>query len=112
MVTPEEFNSLPGRRKDLYSGYVYAVEFSDGTVKVGGTCNPQTRLKTLRTLAGKHGISLVSAYLESINKGFRQCELAAVKALSEKFEPAYGREWFSGIGIAVAAAEISKQLKV
>jgi hypothetical protein len=53
---------LPGRSSGA-DGYVYVIEFNSGTVKVGHSRNPQTRVKLVAGAARPHGIAVTRQWI-------------------------------------------------
>lgn len=108
------YRDLPGIADWPNSSHIYAIEFSDGTVKVGSSYNLRQRAEALHDFAGRYGIGVRGLYAERI--GHRQgqfaVELSVIHHMARKVGPAaYGREWFSGCGInaAIEAIKATKQ---
>ena len=89
--------------------HLYAMEFSDGTVKVGVTRNPRVRALSLHDQAGRRGSSVHGVYMRCIGAAANpfEVERGLISNLTRVAGPAVrGREWFRGIGIHVAIKAI------
>lgn len=89
-------------------GVVYAVEFSDGTVKVGKTQSPNRRLREHASAASRFGIAIVRSWVSIRHSEFCASEKAVLASISAKYPPRSGAEFFAepcAYDDAVAAAE-------
>jgi hypothetical protein len=64
---------LPGRSYDG-GGYVYVIEFNSGTVKVGHTSNPQTRVKLVAGAARPHGVAVTRQWISQPHRSSKRNE--------------------------------------
>jgi DNA-binding CsgD family transcriptional regulator len=64
------WSAWPGRDRGSTCGYVYAVEYSSGAVKVGATRNPQQRMRQLGWAAAEFGVTLVRGWLSDADEDY------------------------------------------
>lgn len=85
---------LPGisRRGD----YLYVVEFNSGTVKVGRTRHPETRLKNHATTGRPHGITVVAQWVSQPHRLARANESELIRFCAERYRSLNGGEFFAG----------------
>ncbi|WP_157978659.1 MULTISPECIES: GIY-YIG nuclease family protein [Nocardia] len=85
-------------------GYVYALEFSTGVVKVGSTTNPYQRVKTHMGNAGPFNVSIDALWLSKFHDNYKSNEKWILGALGS---PSHGCEYFTGVRFdaVVAMAE-------
>lgn len=72
---------FPQRPESAYAldGYVYVIEFDNGTVKVGQTQNPAIRLEAHRRASNNFGVSIENYYLSDLHRGHEGTETALIK---------------------------------
>jgi predicted transcriptional regulator len=80
---------------DARRGFLYAIEFSDGTVKVGRSSDPDSRLSAHRSAAAGFGLSETRRWVSVEIAGVVPLELAVLDRL-RVVVPCRGGEWFSG----------------
>jgi hypothetical protein len=87
-------------------GRVYAVEFSDGTVKVGRSqVGAVERIDQHSASARSFGISQVRHWISEMHSGCDHVESAMIASLSERHECLNGGEFFrGGFDLAVSTA--------
>jgi hypothetical protein len=93
-------------------GYLYVVEFSDGTVKVGKTSNqPKKRIGQHKSAASSFGLSMARSWESERHDRHSDTEAALLAALRGQLPSRNGGEFFQGgFEIAVdAAAKIIKE---
>jgi hypothetical protein len=106
VLTATRNGPLPG--KVLKGGYVYVVLFSDGTVKVGSSADPASRLAIHRADAACFGITIPDYWVSPWRHGFGAIERFLLGTLERLGATARaGREYFADLDFerAVAAAE-------
>jgi hypothetical protein len=64
----------PTRNRHWTLGYVYAVTYSTGAVKVGSTADPRGRAVQLRNLAAQFGVTITNAWLSAPHGEYRTNE--------------------------------------
>lgn len=89
---------LPGKAK--FGGYIYLVEFDNGTVKVGSTANPRARFETFRREAHAFGLSIVETWLSVLHDGYQGNEETLLGLAAEHGTRRDGREYFTGTTLA------------
>lgn len=77
-------------------GHVYAVEFSNGTVKVGRAVSPEKRILNHQTTAAAFGVSIVRKWI-SESCDAQGVEERLIASLTERGATVSGREWFTGV---------------
>lgn len=70
-------------RQPRGEGYLYVVEFSTGTVKVGQTEDPKRRLGTHRAEAGAFGVSVTNYWISPSHLNFRANETRLINRCVE-----------------------------
>lgn len=79
-------------------GYVYVIEFDNGTVKVGQTKHPDKRLSQHRTASSKFGIGIAKYFVSEIHRGHEDTERALIKhAQKLAGSESVPGEYFTGI---------------
>lgn len=93
---------FPPRPENAYSkdGYVYAVEFSDGTVKVGKARNLQVRLANHRQDAEKFKLSIAQWWGSPLHRGYADTEKKLIAFASSVGDIHGGREYFTGVSFS------------
>lgn len=79
------------------SGFVYAVLFSDGWVKVGRGKNPEIRIASHVNLSAMRNAAEEKRFISGRIIGHVKAELEIINFCLANGERAYGREWFKGI---------------
>lgn len=92
-------DDAPERPKDAYhkDGYVYVVEFSDGTVKVGKARSLRSRLGNHRHDAEKFALSISRWWGSPLHRGYGDSEKQLITHASTVGGIQGGREYFSGV---------------
>jgi hypothetical protein len=98
-------DSLPGRAHE--GDYLYVIQFNSGTIKVGRTGNPATRLKNYTTHGRPHGISVTAQWLSQPHRGARKNEGRLIAFCKARYTPLNDGEFFGDADPAevIAAAE-------
>ena len=102
---------FPKRPAGAYErdGYVYAVEFSDGTVKVGKAKSLHSRLSNHRHDAEKFALSIKRWWGSPLHRGYENSEKRLIAHATETGEVQGGREYFVGVDfdrLVAAALEV------
>lgn len=84
--------ALPGTTREGH--YVYVVEFNSGTIKVGRTANPASRLKSLATAGRPHGIAVASQWLSQPHGPAKQNEARLIDFCNAHYTPLNDGEFF------------------
>ncbi len=80
-------------------GHCYAIEFDNGTVKIGKTINPSARFNAHRTSAKKFGVSVVKAIISMSIPFHDEMEEKLLSDASSICTITNSKEYFSGITI-------------
>lgn len=75
-------------------GYLYVIEFSNGTVKVGRSDTPQNRIASHRHAAQAFGARVQRVW---VSDGHEHSNLTEAKLLERLPEPLCGNEWFDTV---------------
>lgn len=75
--------------------YVYVIEFSSGTVKVGQTANPRARLGEHDNAAQAHGHTIQRSWVSAPHTAYKENEGALIAFGAERWPNAVGREAFT-----------------
>lgn len=75
--------------------YVYVLEFTSGTVKVGQTRNPVNRFKEHAKAAEAHGHAIVRSWASEPHVEFGENETALISFCAARWTVASGREAFN-----------------
>lgn len=103
-------DDLPARSDA--GGYIYIIEFSNGTVKVGSTTNPPERFATHRQHAEAFNIGVANHWISEEHPQYRKTEKALI-ALAEAMGGARARrEYFHGISFRDLAAKAHAEIRV
>lgn len=87
--------ALPGKAR--FGGYVYVIEFDNGTIKVGCTSNPQSRVSAHVRSAASFGIVLTRQWVSPLHEGHQETEKQLI-SLAEQFgSVSGGTEYFTGV---------------
>lgn len=87
--------TLPGKTR--YGGYVYALAFDNGTVKVGATANPRGRFATHESSARSFGIALAAQWLSPMHEGHYATETKLVGIARDLGGAVVGNEFFTAV---------------
>lgn len=79
--TPDSVNDLPSPHYKERGGFVYVVEFSDGTVKPGRTDNPRRRMREHVAMSSKFGIALDRYWVSPVHDDWWENETAILNAV-------------------------------
>lgn len=91
-----------------YHGCIYVVAFSDGSIKVGKTRRPKTRLRTHLNKSAEHGLEMINLWISGEHVEYAENETALINSLSACAEVRV-RETFTGASLGDAtrlAAEL------
>ncbi len=85
-------------------GYIYVIEFSNGTVKVGRSAEVTERIKVHDATARSFGLSIISKWTSPLHRDWKDNE-EKLKALAEELGgvPNNG-EYFAGLSFGLIAA--------
>lgn len=89
-----EFAALAGRA-DSYHGYIYVIEFSDLTVKVGRTNAPRGRIGNHRSDAAKFGIGISRLWVSEQHLEFAENERQLIAHAAANGSLSAGAEYFT-----------------
>jgi hypothetical protein len=78
-----------------YHGCIYVIAFSDGSIKVGKTRRPKSRLRTHLNKAAEHGLEMVNLWISGEHVEYAENETALIDSLSARAEVRV-RETFTG----------------
>jgi len=84
-------------------GYLYAVAFSTGVIKVGQTIDPRARLGNHRSHAAAYGIAVVNLWISAAHRDYVLSETRLIRECL-KLGSRERREYFSGIEFAPIVA--------
>ena len=99
MTTVERTTAaLPGRADK--GGYVYAIQFSNGIVKVGSTRNPHARITTHRGDASRFGLTVTEVWLSSNHDTYLRSEQVLIEIASSLTPDRNGREYFPNLDVS------------
>lgn len=88
---------LPG--KAARGGYIYLIEYQDGSVKVGRTASPGNRVESHWNDARKFGHQVVRVWVSKAHANHIANEKEAIMICNEFGEQKSGKEYFSGEGL-------------
>ncbi|MGX6604861.1 hypothetical protein ACWKSP_22435, partial [Micromonosporaceae bacterium Da 78-11] len=91
------------RRQPVGEGYLYVMEFSTGTVKVGQTEDPKVRLATHRREADAFGVYVVNYWISPSHMNFRDNEIRLINQCA-KVSHRSRKEYFHAVGYEQAVA--------
>lgn len=100
------------RRRDHH---LYAVQFDNGTVKIGRSLHPKVRLQSLANSHRKQGVVAIRFWVSEPMK-YADCldiEYALKERGADRWAVAHGTEYFAGVAldeVTAVAAELTKQL--
>ncbi len=100
------------RHAMLDDGYVYAVEFSSGVVKVGKTTDPGSRLANHAKYAEIHGGAIRESWTSELHNGYTKTERQLIEFCQQRGAKVFGKEYFGGLDFNIVRdfAEITVQL--
>lgn len=106
------FAHLPGTVGG--GGYLYAVQFATGVVKIGRTTDPSSRLATHRRHAEAFGVAVTDVWLSPPHTNYQRNETALIHACM-RVSGRYKNEYFHSIEMgtvkALASALTMKDLR-
>lgn len=87
---------LPDHRTRAAPNYLYAIEFTDLTVKIGTTWNPRARVVTVENKLGKKAARVVAV---PVHRGYRHRaeKMALLRARSMSVQRRECTELFAGL---------------
>lgn len=97
MTTGKPSTPIPGRSDE--GDFVYVIQFSSGTIKVGRTQNPSSRLKSHAAVARAHGLTVAAQWVSQPITTARQSERRLIGFCNDRFTPLNDGEFFSGATI-------------
>jgi hypothetical protein len=83
-----------GKKGDAY---IYVVEFSTGTIKVGRGVNPKGRVQSHATTANLHGVDVTQCWVSEPHSTSFQSEDYLIAWCRTHGQQAAGREYFNGV---------------
>lgn len=89
-------HTFPGRPKDAHwkDGYVYIVEFENGTTKVGRTADPRKRLAAHRHDGLKLGINIARWWVSDIHRRYADTESSLIRFARDEGSIQHANEYF------------------
>lgn len=94
---PLDIDNLPRRNQAIDpDGYVYAIEFSMGVVKVGCTNNPWARLWQHGQAVARFRGTITRAWFSSAHRSWQENERILLETAAKTGERINGSEYFSG----------------
>lgn len=94
MADQQPTASIPGRSQE--GDYIYIVQFGSGTIKVGKTKNPTSRLRTHAATARTHGIKVAAQWISQPITTAAENERLLIRFCNERFTSLNGGEYFAG----------------
>lgn len=79
------------------SGYIYVIEFSNGTIKVGNTTDPASRLGSHASTASAFNITADRVWISSPHATYIRSENRLIEATAHIAGGRRRREYFSGV---------------
>jgi hypothetical protein len=83
------------RPKSSRERFVYVIEFTSGTVKVGQTANPQGRLHSHKQGARAHGHAIARSWVSAPHVNYDANEQALIAFCSARWSTSSGHEYFA-----------------
>jgi hypothetical protein len=99
-------SGLPGKAK--YGGYVYAIQFDNGTVKVGATSNPRARVSSHEAQAEGFGIAISDRWLSPLHDAIYETEKRLIALAAGLGGRVIRREFFAGIDFDALVSQASR----
>ncbi|MGW4786170.1 GIY-YIG nuclease family protein [Streptomyces sp. NPDC004230] len=99
MSTSSQIDRLHRERENIRTSlerYVYVLEFTSGTVKVGQTRNPANRFREHGNAAETHGHRITRSWTSAPHVEFQENESALIRFCSDRWVSASGLEAFDG----------------
>lgn len=78
--------------------FVYVIEFTSGTVKVGQTANPEKRLLAHKQGARAHGHAIARSWVSMPHVNYDASEQSLIAFCSARWSASSGHEYFAGAG--------------
>ena len=88
-------SALPANAQTFH-GYVYVIEFSNSTIKVGQTITPQNRFRSHSGAASKFGVSIVRSWFSKEHQEYKCNEQALISHMKMNGVLVAGNEYYSG----------------
>jgi hypothetical protein len=92
------------------SGFVYAIEFTNGTVKIGKTSSPKRRFLEHDRSAARFGVSAKRRWCTIRHDGYDTTEREVLRLVSCSFACLTGREYFHASGAFDLAVRTTDRL--
>jgi hypothetical protein len=106
-LRPEQSaRTLPGKAK--YGGYLYAVRFKGGLVKVGWTTHPASRVRSHEDHAAVFGVSRREAWVSPLHDNPKVTEKTLIALASRLSSGLRRHEYFTGINFSAFVAEAGR----
>lgn len=93
-------------------GYLYVVEFSSGSIKVGKAMNPASRLASHANYAQVHGAAILRSWTSRGHPGYSGTERQLIAFCKRRSTQTFGKEYFQGVTFEAARdfADLATQL--
>lgn len=98
--------NLPLSKARGDEGFLYLVEFNQGTLKVGYSKRPTARIKQHEKAADVFGISVKRTWISAPHREATENERLAITWCAAHATTVRGAEWFTGVAFADAKAYI------
>ena len=85
-------------RATVRDGFVYVLEFSDMTIKIGQSASVSSRLRTHARESGRFGVSISRWWVSPRIVGYKECEHVLIQEAARRGLRRAGREYFTGLG--------------
>lgn len=94
MAVPQPTVVVPGPSE--VGSYIYVVQFSSGTIKVGQTKDPTSRLRTHEAGARIHGVTVTDQWVSQPVAEPRRLERSVIEFCKSQYSSINGGEYFAG----------------
>jgi hypothetical protein len=95
-MVPDQPNELVlTESRTMRAGYIYAVQFASGVVKVGQTRRPKIRLADHAKAAQAHGQSVYETLISPPHTNYRSNEQGLIAFCAARWHLIAGREYFA-----------------
>lgn len=101
-VTFPHMKGVPDKAR--FGGYIYVVEFNNGSLKVGRTANPRARLAHHRDHAKSFGIVCLKGWISPLHEEQVSNERDLISLMNRRGGRARRREFFAGVQFKDAVA--------
>lgn len=98
-ILPDRQELALTESRTMRAGHIYAVQFSNGVLKVGQTRKPKTRFADHAKAAQAHGHSVEETLLSPPHINYLDNERALIAFCSEQWSLAAGHEYFADADI-------------